>query len=95
MEPRSGHINNAGSLAEQMEEQRAGVRAELHRNRRLKSRAHSSECNLFVMAKNGSEDVAHLTISAGIAKYLMLHLPEGNRQFENRAPLREAPGCDE
>mgnify|MGYP000421272556 CR=1 FL=1 len=47
----------------------------------IQGQFHSLDDDLFVVVKDKSKDIRHLTITAGAAKHLVLQLPEGRWQF--------------
>ena len=54
----------------------------LRRYARIQSQFHSPDDDLFVVMKNESKDIDHLTITARAAKHLVLQPSKGQRQFQ-------------
>ena len=46
---------------------------------------------MFIVLKNQCEDVYHLAITAGLAKHVILQLPEGRWQFQERGTVPKSP----
>ena len=58
----------------------------------IQGQFHSTKDDLFVVMKNESKDVRHLTITAGPAKYLVLQLSKGQWQFHEGCAIAQGTG---
>ena len=61
----------------------------LGRDALIQSQLHCPDDDLFVVMKHQSEDIGHLTITAGAAKHLILQLSEGQRQFQEGCAIAQ------
>ena len=64
----------------------------LGRYTRIQSQFHSPEYDLFVVMKDESKDIGHLTITTRAAEHLVLQLPKGQRQFQKGRTIAQGTG---
>ena len=53
----------------------------------IESQFHSPDDNLFVVMKEESEDIGHLTIAAQATQHMVLQLSKRRRQFQERRTI--------
>jgi len=52
---------------------------------------HRGENCLFIVVQDEGENIHHLAITAGLAQHVILQLPEGRWQFQERGAVPKSP----